>query len=253
MSGIFQTADRRFPGRGFNTLTVKRLVLFDIDGTLLTTGGAPRRAISRALREIFQIDDGLDGLSRSSFAGKTDPEIILAILARNSYPLEKMDDSLSLFFKRYTEALKEELPGETRARLHPGLKELLQSLKSSGKAFLSLLTGNIREGAQIKLDHFGLAPFFSSGSFGSDSRDRGDLPAIAVRRVFELTGQRFKDKDVVIIGDTFDDLKVSRLFGAKAILVATGFYPYDELARAGPDCLFRDFSDTPKVVEAILS
>lgn len=234
-------------------MTLTKLILFDIDGTLLTTGRAPRRAISRALKTVYQIEDSLEGLSRSTFAGKTDPNIVLAILSRNNYPLEKMNDRLSSFFTCYTEALKEELPGETRARLHPGVRELLESLQSSGKAFLGILTGNIQEGARIKLGHFGLGPFFSTGSYGSDSGDRGDLPAVAVKRVYEKTGRTFEGKNVIIVGDTYDDLKVSRLFGARSVLVATGFYQYAELAEAGPDCLFQDFSDTEKVVEALLS
>jgi phosphoglycolate phosphatase len=235
------------------SLTLSKLVLFDIDGTLLSTGRAPRRAISRALRDVFQIEDDLDGLSRASFAGKTDPEIIRAILARNDYHADDIQPKLSLFFQRYTRSLEEELPGEAKARLYPGVRELLQELRHSGSVILSLLTGNIRDGAMIKLRFFSLDAFFEYGSFGSDSGDRSELPAIAVRRVREGTGQEFSGKDVVIIGDTLADFLVSTKYGAKSVLVATGFYPYEELSKVEPDYLFEDFSSTDEVVKAILA
>jgi phosphoglycolate phosphatase-like HAD superfamily hydrolase len=230
-----------------------KLVLFDIDGTLLTAGRAPRRAISRALEEVYNISDYLDGISRSSFAGKTDPEIIRSILTKNQYPPSDFESKLPTFFECYTEALREEMQGERKARLHPGVKELLQDLKSSGEACLGLLTGNIYDCAMIKLSHFGIDSFFITGSFGSDSSDRGKLPDIAVKRVFEETGEMYQSKDVVIVGDTFDDLTASRKYGAKTILVATGFYPYEDLAEAGPDYVFQDFSNPFEVVEAIFS
>lgn len=232
---------------------LEKLVLFDIDGTLLTIGGAARRAISRALKEVYQIVDSLENLSRSAFAGKTDPEIILSILEKNHYRNSSRHDKLPSFYRCYTEALKEELPGESRARLFPGVRELLQKLKSSNRAVLGLLTGNIREGALIKLSHFGLESFFTHGSYGSDSGNRSDLPAFAVQRVKEDTGKEYRGKDVVIIGDTLSDLMVSQENGARSVLVATGFFPYEELAQAGPDHLFRDFSNTSEVVKVILA
>ncbi|MFQ6104653.1 MAG: HAD family hydrolase [Candidatus Glassbacteria bacterium] len=234
-------------------MTRTKLVLFDIDGTLLTAGYATRRAISRALKEVFQVDDALKGLSRASFAGKTDPEIILSILARNDFQGNDVQGKLVVFFTRYIEALKEELPGEPEARLHPGVRELLRELDSSKRAVLGLLTGNIHEGAMIKLRNFGLDGFFTTGSFGSDSANRGDLPKIAMRRASHKTGKKFEGRSVIIVGDTPDDCEISRQVGAKSVLVATGFYPYEELARVKPDHLFRDFTDTAEVIKAILS
>lgn len=234
-------------------MTIAKLALFDIDGTLLSAGKAPRKAISRALKEIYDIEDDLVDLPPTAFAGKTDPEIVRAIFARYGGGWESSTDRLPAFFSLYTEFLKHELPSEPRARLMPGVRELLEELRSSGRAVLGLLTGNIEEGAFAKLDHFGLTPYFTTGSFGSDSSKRGDLAAIAVRRTWEATGKMFTGTDVVIVGDTFDDINVSRESGARSVIVATGFYSPEELMQAAPDFLFTDFSRTQEVVRAILS
>jgi phosphoglycolate phosphatase-like HAD superfamily hydrolase len=234
-------------------LTVTKLVLFDIDGTLLSAGRAPRRAISRALKEVYGLEDTLDGLPPTSFAGKTDPEIMSTIFARHEPREDQWDGKLEAFYALYAKYLKSELPGEPRARLCPGVKELLEGLRGSATAVLGVLTGNIEEGARIKLGHFGLSSYFATGSFGSDSRNRGDLPAIAVRRAAQSTGKTFSGKDVVIVGDTFEDIAVSMSAGARSVIVATGFFTYEDLAKGTPDFLFKDFSQTREVVEAILS
>jgi phosphoglycolate phosphatase-like HAD superfamily hydrolase len=234
-------------------LTLAKLVLFDIDGTLLTAGKAPRRAISKALKEIYGIEDSLDGLPPTAFAGKTDPEIIRTIIARHSLAGNRFGERLPEFYHLYTQFLRSELPDEPRARLYPGVRELLDTLQGAGKVILGLLTGNIEEGALVKLGHFRLVPYFIIGSFGSDSGNRGDLPAIAARRAREATGKTFTGKDIVIVGDTFEDIIVSKGAGARSVIVATGFFPCEELAKGAPDFLFKDFSDTHEVVEAILS
>ncbi len=234
-------------------MTLGKLVLFDIDGTLLSAGRAPRRAITRALRETFSIDDPLDGLPPTTFAGKTDPEILRGILKRNHCPDNNWKQKLPAFFDRYIQALREELPGEKKARLFPGVRDLLDALSSPGRAVLGLLTGNIQEGAYIKLAHFGLDRYFETGGFGSDSPDRSALPAVAVRRVKDTTGREYTGGDIVIVGDTFEDILVSKKAGARSVIVATGFFSREELAKAEPDFLFDDLSNTKAVVEAVLS
>lgn len=234
-------------------MTRGKLVLFDIDGTLLSAGRAPRRAITRALKDVFSITDSLDGLPPTSFAGKTDPEIVRSILERNHYPANNWKKKLPEFFERYLQALREELPGEKKARLYPGVRELLDDLSSSGRAVLGLLTGNIREGAYIKLSHFGIDRYFTAGGFGSDSPNRRELTAFAMRRVKESTGREFTSRDIVIIGDTFEDILVSKEAHARSVIVTTGFFTREELAKAEPDYLFEDFSNTTAVIEAVLS
>jgi len=234
-------------------LSPGKLVLFDIDGTLLTAGRAPRRAISKALLEVYGIEDDLRGIPPTTFAGKTDPEIVRAILLRNADLQEDWKEKLPSFFRVYTRTLEEELRAEKKARLYPGVKELLDTLNESGEVVLGVLTGNIRDGARLKLEHFGLWKYFSVGSYGSDSCRRNDLPGIALERVRSETGREFSGKDVVIIGDTFDDIRASREINSKSLIVATGFFPYEELLKEKPDYIFRDLSNTSEVVEAIMS
>jgi phosphoglycolate phosphatase-like HAD superfamily hydrolase len=232
-----------------------RLILFDIDGTLLWTDGAGRRAIHRALLEEM----GTAGpIETYRFDGKTDPQIVRELLKMAGHPECESEDRITAVCDRYVGLLTAELAKPTQAtRLYPGITDLLAALEpyeAAGRALVGLLTGNVEHGAALKLRSAGLDPArFAVGAFGSDSHARADLPAVAARRAAERTGGRFTGNDITIIGDTPDDVACARPMGARTVAVATGFYKVDALRAAGATHVFEDLSDTQGVLAALFS
>jgi phosphoglycolate phosphatase-like HAD superfamily hydrolase len=232
-----------------------KLVLFDIDGTLLWTDGAGRRAIHRALLD----EAGTAGaIATYRFDGKTDPQIVRELLASAAHPEADSADRVAAVCDRYVELLEDELaraPGA--ARLMPGVAELLAALEAqeaAGRALVGLLTGNLRPGAELKLRAAGVDPArFAVGAFGSDSGRRPDLPPIAAARASERTGRPFTGPDVAIIGDTPDDVACGRPFGARSLAVATGYYDVAALRAAGATYVFETLADTAAVMDALLA
>jgi phosphoglycolate phosphatase-like HAD superfamily hydrolase len=233
-----------------------KLVLFDIDGTLLWTDGAGRRAVHRALLD----EAGTAGaIATYRFDGKTDPQIVRELLASASHPEAQSPERIAAVCDRYVDLLEDELaraaPGSTR--LMPGVVELLTALEvheAAGRAMVGLLTGNLRAGGELKLRHGGLDPSrFAVGAYGSDSGRRPDLPAIAAARAAERTGRTFTGPDVVIIGDTPDDVACGRPLGARSLAVATGYYDVAALRAAGATYVFETLADTGAVLDALLA
>lgn len=227
----------------------RRLVLFDIDGTLLTAAGAGRVAVARAMEEVF---GPVGSLAHHPFGGKTDPQIAFEVLGPLGWAPAEIEARLPALFERYLAYLAEELPRSGRARLMPGVVPLLDALAQERHATLGLLTGNLARGAAIKLAHFGLDGRFGIGAFGSDHGDRHELPAIAVARAEAAVGHRHFGKEIVIIGDTEHDVACGRSLGVRAIAVATGPFGVADLAAHEPDHVFADLSDTDAVLRAIL-
>jgi phosphoglycolate phosphatase-like HAD superfamily hydrolase len=232
------------------TSSATRLVLFDIDGTLLWTDGAGRRAIQRALIEIF----GETGPADHRFDGKTDPQIVRELMRVVGHEDEHIDARMQELFARYVLCLREELRDpEHRALPLAGVTELLATLRVHENVTLGLLTGNLVEGARAKLEAVGIDPdIFVIGAFGSDHEDRSELPAIAQRRAREMLGINFPGTSVVVIGDTPADVECGRDIGARAIGVATGRYSTEELAAHGAVAVFADLTETTAVVRAIM-
>ncbi len=232
-----------------------KLVLFDIDGTILWTDGAGRRAIHRALLDVT----GMAGPIESyRFDGKTDPQIVRELLSAAGHAAAENETQVAAVCRRYVELLQVELAkSEQRTKLFPGVRELLAALEPherAGRALVGLLTGNVRDGAALKLASAGLAPErFAVGAYGSDSHRRPDLPAVAARRAQERTGRAVSGRDVVIIGDTPDDVACGRPIGATVVAVATGHYDTAALAAAGATHVFASLADTAAVLEAIFS
>lgn len=231
-----------------------RLILFDIDGTLLWTDGAGRRAIQRALLDEMGTAGPID---RYRFDGKTDPQIVRELLTLAGHPEAEAEERISAVCRRYIGLLAAELaqPAQT-TRLLPGVAELLAALEpheTAGRALVGLLTGNLEGGAALKLRAAGLEPArFAVGAFGSDSARRPDLPAIAAERAARRTGRRFAGADVVIVGDTPDDVACGRPIGARTVAVATGFYDEVQLRAAGAAHVFAHLADTQAVTCALL-
>ena len=232
-----------------------RLILFDIDGTLLWTDGAGRRAIHRALLDEMGTAGPIDGYR---FDGKTDPQIVRELLELAGHPDARSDTCVTAVCRRYVDLLTAELAKPTQiTKLYPGINELLTALEPheiAGRAVVGLLTGNVEHGAALKLRSAGLDPArFVVGAFGSDSHRRSDLPAIAAERAGQRTSRRFGGADLVIVGDTPDDVACGRPMGARTVGVATGFYDMAALRAAGATHVFQDLADTRAVLDALLS
>jgi phosphoglycolate phosphatase-like HAD superfamily hydrolase len=221
-----------------------KLVLFDIDGTLVLTGRAGVRAMNRACREIvgdsFGQRPALDGVP---VAGRTDWAILHDALRPAG---REMDDEL---FQRlrdvYVSMLREEIlsPGQGVKSVMPGVHGLLEMLSARSDVFLGLLTGNFEQGARIKLEHFNLWHYFKCGAFGDDAADRNALVPFAVDRARSSGLQRIAPGDVFVVGDTPHDVACARAAAAVPIAVATGSFSAADLRESGADVVFDDLSD----------
>jgi len=228
---------------------MQRLVLFDIDCTLIDAHGAGGRAIHAALERVYGVSGELDGYT---FHGRTDPAIIRDLATRWGAPADVVQARQDECLEVYVGLLAEEIAG-VRTDTLPGVPELVEALAAEPGVVLGLLTGNIAEGAAIKLAPTGIGDRFVVGAYGSDSGLRPELPAVAVRRAEELTGRRFAGKEIVIIGDTPADVECGASLGVKAIAVATGRHSAGDLAAHGPDHVFEDLADWRRVLAAILA
>lgn len=228
-----------------------KLVLFDIDGTLLLTAGAGRRAILAAVGE--EVGPSV-AFGEVRFDGKTDPQIVAELLEAaghsGPHPTRRLDD----LCRRYVGLLERELQQpSTTTTLMPGIAVLLDRLEAEAGVVLGLLTGNLAEGAALKLRSAGLDPArFRVGAYGSDHADRPQLPPIAAQRAERYFGRQPSGAEVVIIGDTPADIACGVCIGARAVGVATGAYSVSALRSCGAYAVFQDLADTERVLEAIL-
>jgi phosphoglycolate phosphatase len=221
-------------------MAAKRLLLWDIDGTLISTGAAGHRAIARATAERFEGGD-LDGVE---IAGRTDLGIAHQILAKYHAPVT--DESVRSLLDLYVELLADELPRGTGGTL-PGVLELLQYAAQAPDITLGLLTGNLERGAKLKLEYYNLWQFFAFGAFADDHHDRNELGAFALSRARETTGINFPPSQVDVIGDTGHDIACGKAFGARTIAVVTGSWSREQLAGHQPDFLFDDLANVDEV------
>jgi len=225
----------------------RRLLLFDVDATLVLTGGAGGRAMTAVFAEMFGIDDGFAGIA---MAGRTDPAILADALARAGLAIDAgVEDQ---FRTAYCRRLREEIaPPAAGKRTMPGVVELVAALAPRPDVFLALLTGNYEEGARIKLEHFDLWRHFRCGAFGDDASDRPALVPIARARAAALGAGEVADDRVFVIGDTPLDVACALASGVRAIGVATGGYDAGSLRAAGAHVAFDDLSDTHAVLDAL--
>jgi phosphoglycolate phosphatase-like HAD superfamily hydrolase len=215
------------------------LVLFDIDGTLLTAGAAPRRALAEALAAVY----GTPGPATThDFSGKTDPQIVRELLDLAGLPRGVVEVKLDRALHAYVERLGPYLREDAGARLLPGIAELVPRLAREPRVGLALLTGNVEGGARAKLSHFGLWEHFALGAFGSDSGDRNGLPALALARAERRWNVCFPPERTFVVGDTPLDIIAARTIGAVAVAVDTG-RTSGRLAAHAPDHLFSDLAD----------
>jgi len=219
-----------------------KLVLFDIDGTLITSGGAGERSLRLAVKDHLGHDDDLKGIE---IAGRTDTGIARRIFDR--YGVAATPESVAAFFDRYLHHLPVEL---TRGKgfLLPGITGLLNALKARPHVAVALLTGNLSRGAEIKLAHYGIWEFFEFGAYADDSPDRNQLGKYARARALEKHGVEFLPRDIFVIGDTPHDIDCGRAFGAKTVAIATGNFNREQLASHNPDYLFNNLSNVNEVI-----
>lgn len=223
----------------------KTLILWDIDGTLLHSGGAGMTALEAALQDVFGVSGSLAGIE---FAGRTDPWIIRQIFCR--FGIEGSRENLS----RYVDGYIAQLPGilgKSRARILPGVEEILGQAAGHPGVVQGLLTGNLRRGAETKLGFHGLWGYFPIGAFADDSEVRNELGPHALRRARGHWGLDFPAERVWIVGDTPHDISCARAFGARAMAVATGGSKASELAGHEPDVVLESLGDTASFWRAI--
>ncbi len=212
----------------------EHILFFDIDGTMLRTGGAGQRAMELALKEEFRIDVPFQGVLTS---GRTDCGIAAEIFEKND--LKDSPQERRRFMLSYLERLPGCLQSMTGGLL-PGIRELLEQLAANPEVHLSLLTGNYAEGAWIKLRHFQIDHYFTSGGFGDDHAHRDDVARQALVNVRQHLNCQVVGDSACVIGDTPADIHCARAIGARALAVATGVYRSHELKPHEPDHLFED-------------
>jgi phosphoglycolate phosphatase len=223
----------------------KRLLLFDIDGTLINSGGAGIYALKQALVERHGIEDNLENIE---IAGMTDSGIVISILKKHKIPETR--ENVTAFLDSYVHFLSLELP-RRKGNLLPGVLELLEKLKSRKHIVLALLTGNVSRGAQLKLGHYGVWHFFEFGAFADDHHDRNRLGPFAQARAKEKHGHEFAADEIDIIGDTPRDIACGKALGARTIAVSTGTWSRKELAEHHPDFLIDDLSDVDRLIDKL--
>ena len=238
--------------------TMRKLVLFDIDGTLVLTGGAGIRAMNRACEELVGHPQALAGIP---VAGRTNRIILTDVVARAGHALD--DGLLERLRDRYLSHLREEIerPGRTQSfeslgarggvkAVMPGIRELLEVLEPRDDVFLGLLTGNFQAGARIKLEHFDLWRYFRCGAYGDDAADRNELVPFALERARRCGLPGSRTEHILVVGDTPHDVACARAVGATPVGVATGGFTVDQLRDSGADIVFQDLSSDERVREA---
>jgi phosphoglycolate phosphatase-like HAD superfamily hydrolase len=211
------------------------VVLFDIDGTLVRTGGAGKAAMEEALRTVFGLREVKDGVP---YAGRTDRAIARDLLLMHG--IQPQEDHIARLQEAYLHFLPEMLR-QRGGTVCPAVPEILQRLAATPRVLLGLLTGNIRQGARCKLQHFGLWSYFVGGGFGDDFDDRDDVARSALQNL-GLTGDRLhgQSRSIWVVGDTPLDIRSARAIGAQAVAVATGWHSLEALADHSPDWLLPD-------------
>jgi phosphoglycolate phosphatase len=224
-----------------------KILLFDIDGTLIRTGRAGSRAMNRAFEDLFGIPGAFNDVP---MAGRTDKGILEDGAARAGVDLAggNFQQFRERYFERLVEALREPRPDK---RVLPGVRPLLETLSRRDDVFLALLTGNCEQGARIKLEHFDLWKFFCCGAYGDDVVDRNDLFGVAMTRAFGRGVPPVTARDVVVIGDTVLDVGCAKAAGAQSVAVATGPSAVDALRAAGANVAVEDLSDSEEILRLL--
>lgn len=215
-----------------------RLVLFDIDGTLIRTHGAGVEAFARTFASVFGVHEVT---GRVKFAGRTDISLVREMFTLSNIPAS--EEHFRLFFDAYTHCLDELMRG-CQGEICPGVTEFIRDLESLPQPpLIGLLTGNIRLGAEIKLRHFKLWDVFHTGAFADDHEDRNQIAVVARDRGSRVLNENLRGDEIIVVGDTAHDIRCARAIGAKALAVATGGHTVEELKPHAPDWLVKDLRE----------
>ncbi|MBN1783018.1 HAD family hydrolase [bacterium] len=221
-----------------------KLLLFDIDGTLLLSGGAGRTAMNRTFHRLYGFENGFRDIS---MMGRTDPLILRDVMQQHGISIQ--DGDMIRFQETYYGLLEQELEhADVDKRLCPGILELLERLNQDKQMALGLLTGNWRRGAFLKLRHFQIDHFFRLGAYADDEAERVNLVPVAMNRFRDLFGHVPAPEDVYVIGDTPLDIRAARPHGVRTVAVATGFHEPEILKVENPDVLFESFEQVDSVI-----
>lgn len=223
----------------------KRLLLWDIDATLITTGGAGDQALKRVVEKRYGV---LDDFHDIEIAGRTDVGIAASILRK--YGNEPSGANVAGFLDEYVAVLAELLP-QLQGHIMPGVLPILDRMRAQPNRVLGLLTGNLLRGAMLKLRRYGLWDYFEFGAFADDHADRNELGAFARARARQKHGHDFAAAQIDVIGDTGHDIACGKIFGARTIAVATGSWSRARLAKHEPDFLFDDLSAVDEVIATL--
>ena len=225
-----------------------RILLFDIDGTLLASDLKVKTLMRRALEDVFGTAGQIDSYEMS---GKTDWQIVTDLMVQAGVDPEMVGDKRSMIFAALTRHMEAAAP-TLDMRMLPGVEKLLEHLSGRSDFIMGLVTGNVREAVPAKLLSAGIDPaLFRFGAFGSEHPDRNTLPALALSRLEQALGQSIPKENVLVIGDTPRDIECARHTGLKVLSIATGRYSIELLSRCNPDFLLPDLLDIPRVLEIL--
>jgi phosphoglycolate phosphatase-like HAD superfamily hydrolase len=225
-----------------------KLLLFDIDGTLLSAHGVPKIAMATVLErryQCFEYDTNYD------FSGRTDPQIVEHLLKYDNR--EYSEDLTDEILGEFCIELNKEIVNGKKPVIHPGVCDLVEKLSITENVYLGLVTGNVSEGARIKLEAVDLQTYFPIGGFGDDSKDRNELPPIAKLRAEKYFSTKFLSNDIWIIGDSIYDVECAQKNGLRCLAVATGKTSKDKLIEANPEFIEEDFSDLDKIQHVLIN
>lgn len=228
------------------------LILFDVDGTLVDTAGAGRRAIELAFEELFSVESVTEKSAGVRFAGMTDSGIFRALATASKIDArhyERMREPLHESYLRHLTTVM--ASPDPKRRVMPGIEPLLEALRGRNGVHLGLLTGNLEAGARIKLEPFGLNRYFPGGGFGSDHEDRAEVARLAWRKLCDLAGFEFPASRVTVIGDTERDVGCARANGFRAVAVESGWVDRATLEATAPDALFGNLTDLRAVLHSL--
>jgi len=224
----------------------RKLLLFDVDGTLILTRGRGRQAMVAAAEAEFGRSIRMEF---KDFAGSTDRRIIAEMLAKNGIEVEEPETALKRVLARYLEKLQPLMSSPDTVEILPGVKTLLETVSHNGEFVPGLLTGNIEQGARIKLEAAGLNSYFAFGAYGDDHADRNQLPGFALQRAATLCGESFPPQNVWIIGDTPKDVECAKVNRLRSLAVATSAWSVADLMEHSPDAALPNFADTEAVLK----
>lgn len=226
-----------------------RLVLFDIDGTLLKAGGIVRQAMGDALEDVFGTRGGIID---ASFIGATDLGVVRELMGREGFSTDEIDARFPRLIQTYGPILKDKLAAWDNFKLCPGVPGILEKLETDG-VMLGLVTGNCQVGAMVKLDRAGLKEYFTFGGFGDESSDRAEITRLAHERGERKAGKEISKDWVILVGDSPNDIEAAQSYGIKVLAVYSGWTSKEELEALEPTWLYSDLSDTEHILSLLVT